>query len=135
MYLADIPHQIHKGVIKAHLLNQCQELVREEELDMGSAALSRAHGLRHFRQDISHIRQWIGAEAEEIENVLHRVLAVHVSSEILPTAQALFDFVYYGQFEVQSETTLDAMKRALRGFLPHKGAFIEHRDLRALQHT
>ncbi len=121
----DILHQIHKGVIKDHLLKWCQQIVGEENLDARFSALPRAHGLRHFPRGISPITQWTGGEAKEVEKVLLSLLPGQVSSDVQRAARGLLDFVYYAQFEVHSDTTLAAMETALKDFHRFKHAFVD----------
>ncbi|KAI0674506.1 hypothetical protein C8Q78DRAFT_1067505 [Trametes maxima] len=93
----DILHQLHKGVVKDHLPVWCQKIVGKEALDECFAALSKAHGLRHFRHGISKISQWTGSEAKEVEKVLLGLLVGRVSSQALKAIRGLLDFVYYAQ--------------------------------------
>ncbi|EIW52175.1 uncharacterized protein TRAVEDRAFT_155978 [Trametes versicolor FP-101664 SS1] len=122
----DILHQIHKGVIKDHLLPWCQKLVGKKAVDERVAAMPESHGLRHFKKGISLISQWTGTEAKELEKILLGVIAGRADSEIQKAARGLLDFVYYAQYEVHTETTLGQMKRALDSFHRHKEAFIKH---------
>nr|VWO96661.1 Polyribonucleotide nucleotidyltransferase (EC (Polynucleotide phosphorylase) (PNPase) [Ganoderma boninense] len=119
----DILHQIHKGVIKDHLVQWVQKIVGKEDLDERFAVLPDAHGLRHFRRGISFITQWTGSEAKEIEKVLVGLLVGQTDPDTLTAARALLDFVYYAQYEVHSDTTLKRMKKALDDFHRHKDAF------------
>ncbi|TFK82348.1 hypothetical protein K466DRAFT_500481, partial [Polyporus arcularius HHB13444] len=121
----DILHQIHKGVIKDHLLEWCKSIIGEAELDARFATLPECHGLRHFHRGISVITQWTGGEAKEIEKVLLGLLVGQTNTRVLKAARALLDFVYYAQFEVHSDTTLARMDAALADFHAHKDAFIE----------
>ncbi|KAI0824458.1 hypothetical protein BC628DRAFT_1411047 [Trametes gibbosa] len=70
----DILHQLHKGVIKDHLLVWCQKIVGKAALDERVAAMPGAHGLRHFKRGVSIISQWTGGEAKELEKILLGVL-------------------------------------------------------------
>ncbi|TFK88136.1 hypothetical protein K466DRAFT_489540 [Polyporus arcularius HHB13444] len=121
----DILHQIHKGVIKDHLLDWIKQIIGKDELDARFATLPPAHGLRHFTRGISMISQWTGGEAKEIEKVLLGLLVGQADAGVLRAARALLDFVYYAQYEVHSETTLARMEQALRDFHLNKHAFVE----------
>lgn len=120
----DILHQIHKGVLKDHLLEWCQDIVGVEKLDARFATLPEAHGLRHFHRGISVITQWTGGEAKEVEKVLLGLLAGQTSSRVQKAARGLLDFFYYAQLEVHSDHTLARMDAALAVFHEHKDEFI-----------
>ena len=121
----DILHQIHKGVIKDHLLEWCKSIVGEDNLDARFATLSECHGLRHFHRGISVLTQWTGGEAKEIEKVLLGLLVGQTNTRVQRAARALLDFVYLAQLEVHSEHTLAQMKSALTDFHAHKDEFIK----------
>ncbi len=122
----NILHQLHKGVIKVHLLKWCQSLVREKELDKLFIALPRSHGLWHFTQGVSIISQWTGAAAKELEKVLAGLMVHQVPSCTPSAIRALLDFVYYAQYQCHSDTTLARMKAALDNFHAYKDKFKVH---------
>ncbi|KAI0741314.1 hypothetical protein C8Q80DRAFT_1273779 [Daedaleopsis nitida] len=121
----DILHQIHKGVVKDHLLKWCQSIVGQDVLDNALSSLPQAYGLRHFGRGISMISQWTGAEAKELEKVLLGLMVGRVPSRVLRAVRALLDFVYLAQYHVHSNTTLSHMESALADFHAHKDAFCE----------
>ncbi|KAH9900748.1 hypothetical protein C8Q73DRAFT_636509 [Cubamyces lactineus] len=120
----DILHQLHKGVIKDHLLVWCQKIVGKKTLDERLAALSKCHGLRHFQRGISVISQWTGSKVKELEKVLLSLLVRQVEPSALKAIRALLDFTYYAQYEVHSDETLARMQKALNTFHRHKRALI-----------
>ncbi|KAI0714708.1 hypothetical protein C8Q76DRAFT_648762 [Earliella scabrosa] len=124
-FTPDFLHQIHKGVIKDHLLKWCQKIVGKDELDARFSTLSQAHGLRHFAHGISLISQWTGTEAKEIEKTLLGLLVGQADPDVLRATRALLDFIYYAQYEVHSDTTLTHMRSALVDFHFHKDAFVK----------
>lgn len=121
----DILHQIHKGVVKDHLLPWLQKIVGEKALDECFAAMPESHGLRHFKRGVSLISQWTGGEAKELEKLLLGALAGRASSDIQKAARGLLDFTYYAQYQVHSEDTLAKMQHALNTFHRHKHGFIK----------
>ncbi|CDO74891.1 hypothetical protein BN946_scf184461.g3 [Trametes cinnabarina] len=121
----DILHQLHKGVIKDHLLNWVEKIVGKSALDERFCEMSRAHGLRHFSRGILVLSQWTGGEAKEIEKVLLGILVGQVSSRVLKAIRALLDFTYYAQYETHSDKTLRQMRQALDTFHHNKSALIE----------
>ncbi|KAJ2965808.1 hypothetical protein NUW54_g13993 [Trametes sanguinea] len=121
----DILHQLHKGVVKDHLLVWCQKIVGEKALDERFAAMSKSHGLRHFGRGVSMISQWTGTEAKELEKVLLGLLVGRVPARALKAIRGLLDFVYYAQYETHSEDTLSLMQKALESFHRYKQALID----------
>ncbi|KAI9069144.1 hypothetical protein FKP32DRAFT_1560290 [Trametes sanguinea] len=121
----DILHQLHKGLVKDHLLVWCQKIVGEKALDERFAAMSKSHGLRHFGRGVSMISQWTGTEAKEIEKVLLGLLVGRVPPRALKAIRGLLDFVYYAQYETHSDDTLALMQKALERFHRYKQELVE----------
>ncbi|CDO76650.1 hypothetical protein BN946_scf184986.g3 [Trametes cinnabarina] len=94
----DILHQLHKGVIKDHLLAWVEKLIGKSALDEQFHEMSKAHGLRHFSRGISVLSQWTGGEAKEIEKILLGILISRVNFRVLKAVRALLDFTYYMQY-------------------------------------
>ncbi len=121
----DILHQIHKGVVKDHLLPWLQKIVGKQDLDERFAAMPKSHGLCHFKRGVLLISQWTGGEAKELEKLLLGALTGRADSDIQKAARGLLDFVYYAQYKVHSETTLAQMQRAFEMFHRHKHGFVK----------
>ncbi|KAI0081369.1 hypothetical protein K474DRAFT_1759598 [Panus rudis PR-1116 ss-1] len=120
----DILHQLHKGVFKDHLMAWLTRLLTEEEIDRRFKAIPQMPGLRYFKKGISGVSQWTGKEHKEMQKVIVAMLSGAVSTEVMGGVQALVDFIYYAQFQVHTDVTLDRLREALEAFHANKEVFV-----------
>ncbi|KDQ15498.1 hypothetical protein BOTBODRAFT_108756 [Botryobasidium botryosum FD-172 SS1] len=125
-FTPDLLHQIHKGVFKSHVLKWCTEIAGEAELDERFKRLPRHPDLRHFKKGISHLSQWSGTEAKEVEKVFVGLILDAVPAEAVDATRALLDFLYVSQYQSLSSSALELLKSHLDDFHAAKHIFAEY---------
>ncbi|KAL0062888.1 hypothetical protein AAF712_010209 [Marasmius tenuissimus] len=128
VYLAltpDVLHQLYQGVFK-HLVNWCQSILSEDELDLQVRCLPGAMGARQFKKGWSALSQISGSERKHMAKLL---VACLVGSAMPPKAikacHVILNFIYLAQFTFHDEDSLSKMQSSLTVWEAHQDAFIE----------
>ncbi|KAL1693443.1 hypothetical protein GGG16DRAFT_49273 [Schizophyllum commune] len=119
----DVLHQLYQGVFK-HLLGWCKELLGADELDRRLRTLPHAFGLHHFDNGITALSQVSGSDRKQMAKVLLSCLVGAIPNQGLRACRGLFDFVYYAQYSLHDQHSLDEMQSALDQWHEHKVFFV-----------
>lgn len=118
----DLLHQVHKGVMKDHLIKWVTHILEKPTLDERYVSMPDYNGLRHFKNGISSVSQWTGRELKEMVKIL--LPATEDSNpRVVRAARSLMDFMYLVHMASVTDDDLHAMEDALRTFHDHKDVF------------
>ncbi|GLB45390.1 putative zn-finger domain-containing protein [Lyophyllum shimeji] len=90
------------------------------------AAITWSNGLRHFKNGISNVSQWTGAEHKAMEQVFLGIMAGAIpEGRVTQAVRAITDFIFLSSLQSHTTTTLAALSRALDDFHVCKDVFVE----------
>ncbi|CUA75304.1 DNA annealing helicase and endonuclease ZRANB3 [Rhizoctonia solani] len=120
----DLLHQMHKGVMKDHLIKWVTTILGKSVLDERYISMPECRGMRHFKHGISSVSQWTGRELKEMTKILLPAMS-DTNQRVVQAARALLDFMYLAHLGSITDDDLEAMEDALRTFHDHKDVFEE----------
>ncbi|KIK19772.1 hypothetical protein PISMIDRAFT_13424 [Pisolithus microcarpus 441] len=123
---SDILHQLHQGIFKDHFKKWCMALVSKQDFDARFHAMPAFPGLHHFKEGISKVKQWTGADHKQVEQVFLAALVGAVPHpDVIKAGSNLLDFIYLTQYQSHTDFTLVALQQALDGFHATKNIFVK----------
>ncbi|KAG8737493.1 hypothetical protein FRC10_008099 [Ceratobasidium sp. 414] len=118
----DLLHQLHKGVMKDHLMKWAAHILKKQVVDERHTTMPEYHGMRHFKNGISAVSQWTGRELKEMVKVLLPVMS-DANAQVVTAARALLDYMYLAHSSSLTDGELDGMETALQTFHENKAVF------------
>ncbi|KAI6040960.1 hypothetical protein EDC04DRAFT_2879042 [Pisolithus marmoratus] len=126
MITPDILHQLHQGIIKDHFKRWCMVLMGKANFDARFHAMPVFPGLRHFKEGISKVKQWTGADHKQVQCVfLVALVGAAPHPDVIKAGSNLLDFIYLTQYQSHMDCMLAALQQALDSFHVAKDIFIE----------
>lgn len=120
---SDVLHQLYQGVLK-HLIDWCQQLLSEPELDARIRRLPPGLGLRHFKNGISALSQISGTERKNMGKILLGCIIDQLDPRAVTAVRAILDFIYLAQYRTHDMETLGYMRQALERWRNNKSYFV-----------
>ncbi|KAG8706171.1 hypothetical protein FRC09_002544 [Ceratobasidium sp. 395] len=115
--MPDILHQLHQGMIKAHLVPWVIELAGAGQVDLYFSLMPKAEGMRHFSHGISGLGKWTGRESKEVQKQLLAVVASldgrKWNDDVVRLAREILDFTYRAQASQMTQDDLDRLDKTL----------------------
>ncbi|KIY61462.1 hypothetical protein CYLTODRAFT_362860 [Cylindrobasidium torrendii FP15055 ss-10] len=121
---SDVLHQLYQGVVK-YLIEWCQVLLTEQELDRRIRRMPQALGLRHFKNGISALSQISGTKRKNMAKLLLGCIVDELHPRAITACRAVLDFVYLAQYPTHDDDTLTYLTDALALWHAHKDYFIQ----------
>ena len=126
----DILHQMYQGILK-HLIQWTISVFGAVEIDARCRRMPPNHNLRVFSRGISTLSRVTGQEHDQMcRFLLGLVIDIRLPDglsniRLLRCLRAILDFLYYSQYPIHTDTTLDLMQDALDRFHINKDIFID----------
>jgi len=126
----DILHQMYQGVMK-HVIQWVITILGSAEIDARCRRMPPNHNIRVFTRGISSLSRVTGQEHDQMcRFLLGLVVDAPLpnglsNARLLRCVRAIMDFLYYSQYSIHTDTTLELMWDALNRFHTNKDIFID----------
>ncbi|KAN0094971.1 hypothetical protein V8E55_003258 [Tylopilus felleus] len=105
---SDILHQLHQGIIKDHLKKWCMAITGKKAFNSRFQAMLFHPGLRRWKDGISKVRQWTGADHKQLQRVLVPVpVGTTPNYDVIWASCALLDFDALNDFHTFKDVFID----------------------------
>ncbi len=117
----DVLHQFHK-FFWDHPMKWARQLLGDAEIDRRYKVLQKHVGRKHFHNGFTVFSQHTGREYRELQASFIPVISghKHITPGIMRAFRAILDFIYIGQFETHTSTTIRQLEDALVRFHAYK---------------
>ena len=126
----DILHQMYQGVMK-HVIQWIITVLGSTEIDARCRRMPPNHNIRVFTRGISSLSRVTGQEHDQMCRLLLGLVVDAPlpnrlsNARLLRCVRAIMDFLYYSQYSIHTDTTLELMRDALNRFHTNKDIFID----------
>ncbi|KAN0091453.1 hypothetical protein V8E55_005019 [Tylopilus felleus] len=121
----DVLHQLHQGIIKDHLKRWCVAIAGKKAFNSWFQAMPFHPGLRHWKNGISKVKQWTGADHKQLQWIfVTALIGTTPNHNVVQASRVLLNFVCLTQYHSHTEETLQALQDALNDFHILKDVFI-----------
>lgn len=119
----EILHGWH-GFFYKHAMSWARTLMSDAEVDRRYSVLQPHAGYKHFHNGFTRFSQHTGREYRDLQRSFICVIYGHQSmtADILKAFNALLEFFYIGQLDIQTSKTYERMDKVLRVFHSKKKA-------------
>lgn len=94
-------------------------------MDAHFKSISSHHGLRHFKNGISLVSQWMGKKHKEMKKVFVRLISGGVEQYMVQTVCTVTDFIYSSSLQSHTDHLSHALAHVLDEFHMHKAIFLK----------
>lgn len=117
----DALHQWHR-FFWDHPMKWARQLLGDAEINRRYMVLQKHVGRHHFRKGFTTFSQHTGREYRELQASFIAVISGHknITPGIMRAFRAILDFIYIGQFETHTTTTIRQLEAALVRFHAEK---------------
>ncbi|KAI6127321.1 hypothetical protein F5141DRAFT_1186419 [Pisolithus sp. B1] len=123
---SDILHQLHQGIFKDHFKKWCMVLMGKQDFNAHFHAMPVFSGLHHFKEGISKVKQWTGADHKQVQHIfLTALIGTAPHPDVIKAGSSLLNFIYLAQYQSHIDCMLVALQQALDGFHTAKDVFVK----------
>ncbi|KAM6493555.1 hypothetical protein JOM56_011689 [Amanita muscaria] len=126
----DVLHQLYQGVVK-HMISWIISACGAAEIDARCRRLPPNHNVRLFMKGITTLSRLTGQEHDQIcRFLLGLIIDIRLpdslsNARLLRSVHAVLDFLYFAQYPIHTDTTLQLLEDSLTRFHDNKAIFCD----------